>query len=280
MIDLHCHLLPGIDDGPADWHTTRRMAEQALADGIKVVVCTPHIYPGLYPNTASGIQKAVAEAQRLLDESGIALELKVGADIHLVPELLRQLRAGRFPTINDSRYVLVEPPHHVRPSHWPQVLMDLLHSGYIPLVTHPERLTWLDHKAVQELQEAVMHGAWLQLTAASLTGHFGRRARYWAELLLDQGLVHVLATDAHDPEVRRPVLSEGREMAAKRLGAEEAMQMVDARPQAVLSNRPDWVVPPPAVNPLSLGSSRERQAHQSGLSGLQHLSRWFERLRS
>ena len=116
MIDLHCHLLPGIDDGPPDLATALEMARiAAAADGITLTACTPHIYPGLYNNEADQILAAVAAVRLRLQEAGIPLEVTTGADIQLVPELLDGLNSGRFPTLHGSRYFLFEPSHHTVP---------------------------------------------------------------------------------------------------------------------------------------------------------------------
>lgn len=144
MIDLHCHLLPGIDDGAPDLDTSLRMARIAAADGITVTACTPHIYPGLYENTGPAIRQAVIELQPRLAEAGIPLQLTHGADTHLTPNLVEGLRDGRVPSLHDSRYFLLEPPHHVAPPRLTETVFSLLAAGYIPVITHPERLSWIE----------------------------------------------------------------------------------------------------------------------------------------
>ncbi len=243
MIDLHCHLLPGIDDGPADKALALAMAEIAFADGIRTIACTPHIYPGMYDNDAAGIQAACAAFQAELDERGIALRLTTGADVHLDEDLLGGIRAGRIPTLAGSRYLLLEPPHHVAPPRFDQSVFQLLVAGIVPVITHPERLTWIeDHYEI--FVQLVKEGAWMQLTAGSVTGRFGRRPRYWAERMLDEGLVHLLATDAHHPQRRPPLLAEARDAAAGRLGDAEAGHLVLTRPQGILDDRAPASLPP------------------------------------
>ena len=113
MIDLHCHMLPGIDDGAPDRGVALAMARCAVADGITVTACTPHIYPGMYENDREGIQRAIEAFRQVLAEEGIGLELVIGADTHLAPDLLQGIRESRVPTLNGSRYLLLEPPHDV-----------------------------------------------------------------------------------------------------------------------------------------------------------------------
>ncbi|MER2556476.1 MAG: CpsB/CapC family capsule biosynthesis tyrosine phosphatase [Candidatus Competibacter denitrificans] len=247
MIDLHCHLLPGIDDGAPDLSTSLCMARMAAADGLTLTACTPHIYPGLYENTGPAIRQAVSALRAELAEAGIPLQLTHGADTHLTPDLVSGLRQGRVLSLHDSRYFLLEPPHHVAPPRLTEIVFELLAAGYIPVITHPERLSWIeDHYA--KFTDLARQGTWLQVTAGSLTGRFGEAARYWGERLLDEGWVHLLATDSHGVSRRPPLLAEGRQAAERWVGVEEATHLVETRPQGILDNMlPDKLPPLPAM---------------------------------
>lgn len=253
MIDLHCHILPGIDDGSRSLDMSLEMARMAVDDGITLIACTPHIYPGLYMNDTAGITAARDRLQREFDERGIPLKLTTGADVHLVPGLVDGLRAGTVPTLHGTRYLLLEPSHHVAPPHFQDSVFRLVAEGYVPVITHPERLTWIeDHYAV--FGALVKQGAWMQLTAASLTGVFGARAKYWSERFLDDGLTHILATDAHSNGRRSPVLSKARDIAERMLGREEAELLVRGRQECMLRDALPSAVPPlPAVQPRREG---------------------------
>jgi protein-tyrosine phosphatase len=242
VIDLHSHILPGIDDGSKSLEMSLAMARIAVADGITHMACTPHIYPGLYMNDTAGITAACKALQRALDENGIPLKLTTGADVHLVPGLLEGLRAGTVPCLHKSRYLLLEPPHHVAPPRFAESVFQLVAAGYVPVITHPERLTWIeDH--FQIFVDLTKQGAWMQVTAGALTGAFGPRAKYWGERFLGEGLTHILATDAHSSGRRAPVLSEGRAVAERLLGREEARLLVKGRQGALLNNIPPSEVP-------------------------------------
>jgi protein-tyrosine phosphatase len=243
MIDLHCHMLPGIDDGAPDLGVALEMARIAVADGIRVTACTPHIYPGLYENDKAGIERAIAALQAALDEAGIPLRLTIGADTHLAPDLLPKLRAGLIPTLANGRYFLLEPPHHVAPPRFEDSVFSLMAAGYLPVITHPERLSWIEthYEIFGRLSHA---GAWMQITAGSVTGRFGRRPKYWAERMLDERLVDILATDSHHVHKRPPLLAEGRDAAAARVGELEAMHMVQTRPQGILDDAEPQRLPP------------------------------------
>ena len=243
MIDLHSHILPGIDDGAADMRVSLAMAQAFGADGVRIVACTPHILPGLYHNTGPQIRRAVAELQAAVTQAGIPLRLVTGADNHIVGDFVAGLGAGRLLTLADTRYVLVEPPHHVPPARLEEFFFGIIMAGYVPVLTHPERLTWIksQYATVQRLLRA---GVWMQVTCGSLTGAFGRDPRYWSERMLDEGCVHILASDAHDVTRRPPCMSAGRDLAAKRLGAAEAHNLVELRPFGVLSTEAPSSRPP------------------------------------
>jgi protein-tyrosine phosphatase len=255
-------MLPGIDDGAPDLTCALEMARMAVRDGITITACTPHILPGLYENTASSIRNGVAALQTELDEAGIRLKLVVGADVHLTPDLLAGLRSGRIPTLNDSRYFLFEPPHHVAPPRMEEKIFHVMAAGYVPLITHPERLTWIEshYEIFQRLASA---GAWMQVTAGALTGAFGPRPVYWSERMLEEGLVHVLASDAHGIRRRAPGLAKAHDCAARRVGADEALHLVLTRPAGILRNAT------PADLPLvPLRASRGKPYPQPAQTGL------------
>jgi len=232
MYDLHCHMLPAIDDGAKDLQTALQMARMAVDDGITHLACTPHIYPGLFDNTPASISHAVDEFRERLAAANIPLQLSYGADIQVVPELLSGLRNGRMPTINNTRYFLFEPPHHVVLPTFKQMVFDVLAAGYVPIITHPERLSWIEDNYDDFLAVADA-GGWMQLTCGSVAGRFGKRPQYWSEKMLDDGIVYILATDAHNLRSRPPLMSEGERAAAKWVGDEEASMLVRGRTQAI-----------------------------------------------
>lgn len=246
MIDLHCHILPGIDDGAAALGVSLDMARASVADGVSVLACTPHILPGLYDNAGPQIASAVQYLQDALEQEGVPLRLVTGADVHMVPDLIAGLRSGRIPSIAGSRYVLVEPPHHTAPPRLASFFFGLLVEGFVPILTHPERLNWLRHQ-YDTVRQLIRAGVWMQITSGSLTGAFGRNAQYWAHRMLDEGCVHILATDAHDTHRRPPDLSRGRDAAGARVGTEEAEHLVLTRALGVIENEAPANLPMPAA---------------------------------
>ena len=272
MYDLHCHLLPAIDDGPVDLDTALEMARLAVADGITTIACTPHIYPGVYENTADGIRSAIELFRSELAGNGIALTLVEGADVHLAPNLVDGIRGGRIPTLAGSRYLLLEPPHHVAPPRFEEAVFDLMSQGIVPVITHPERLSWVDSH-FDVFARLAERGAWMQITAGALTGRFGSRPRNAAERFVGEGLCMILATDAHHPRRRPPFLMEAREAAIRLVGREEAEHLVVTRPAGIVQNLPPGDLPPaPSIN-LAAAMRGSAAGSQGGLIS-RLLGRW------
>lgn len=235
LIDLHSHILPGIDDGSPDLETSIEMAQIAVADGVRILACTPHINPPVYANTVPDIRRRTADLQAEFDRRGISLRLVPGADVHISIDLLAMLRSQSSPRLNGSRYFLFEPPHKVLPPNLEAFSKSLLAAGYVPILTHPERLTWIEqsYDVMCRLDEM---GLCIQLTAASITGQFGKRAQYWSERMLDEGRVDIIASDAHGSRGRTPKLSAARDLIADRLGPESAQLMTLGNPSRILKN--------------------------------------------
>ncbi len=236
MIDLHSHILPGIDDGAADLAISLAMARIQVDQGVTAMACTPHILPGVYHNDGPKIRLAVRQLQRTLDDEGIPLTLLAGADNHMVPNFVDGLRRGQLLSLNDTRYVLLEPPQNVTPTGLDDLVFAILLADYVPVITHPERLRWIEER-YDLILKLVQAGAWMQVTSGSYRGRFGRRAKYWAERMTCEGRVHLLASDAHDNVSRPPDLATGRRAVEHLVGADEAERMVSTRPRDMVMNR-------------------------------------------
>ena len=237
MIDLHSHILHGIDDGAKDIEMSVEMARMAVADGTTHIACTPHIMPGIYDNDTSIIQQKMSELEEALKQQGLPLNLLIGADVHIGPTNVQGLQAGSIPSLNGTRYFLFEPSHHVMPPKLVEFSKKILAENYIPILTHPERLTWIEshYNKMVEMDEL---GVPIQLTAASITGRFGDRAKYWSERMLDEGRVDITASDAHNLKSRPPGLSKAFEVISARLGESAAIRIVHKNPKLIVENKP------------------------------------------
>ncbi len=243
MIDLHNHILPGIDDGAKNWQESLAMARAAQQDGISAIVCTPHWVIGQYENTSSIILDAMAKLQRLCHRRQVEVKLFPGAELHLDPTIAAAIDTGELLTINRGRYALIELPVHIMPPNLDMFLYSLAGRNITPVLAHPERYFWLmEDPAV--LFDWVQAGYLIQITAASLLGYFGHAIQRFTVQLLEHNLAHILATDTHGMKMRSPRLSQAREKASRIVGEEAAIRLVHHTPQAVLAgNRPEIAEP-------------------------------------
>ena len=237
MIDLHSHILPGIDDGAKDLEMSLAMARLAVEDGTTHIACTPHFMSGVYDNTIPVTTKIITGLEAAFRDNNIDLALIPGGDIHIAPDIADQLANGTLPALGASSYFLFEPPHHVLPPGIVALCKGIMDAGFMPVLTHPERLTWIEkhYDVICQLDEL---GVVVQLTASSVAGSFGKRALYWSERMLDEGRVDIIASDAHNIRSRPPGLSRARDVIAARFDDEVAMMMVKDNPQRILQNLP------------------------------------------
>lgn len=241
MIDLHSHILFGLDDGASELGVSLEMARIAVADGITHMVCTPHVQDGVYPNTNQTIRPVFEQLKKALQERQIPLALFPGAEAHLAWDLPEKLLSGEIPTVNKTRYFLLELPHLIVPQGLCDFVTRLKNAGFIPIITHPERLAWTGRRAdLLALINAI--GCPLQVTADSLLGRFGAAALQQATLLLDTGSHVLVASDAHSPRSRAPRLATAMEMVASRWGEAAARRMFIDTPQMILADEmlPDF----------------------------------------
>lgn len=245
MIDLHIHVLPGLDDGPGDISESVGICRAAWEDGAVTLVATPHMLDGLYNVEREAVLEGVDLLRRRLAEEGLPLEILPGADVRVDPNLPDLLRAGRLLTLGDRplnprgplAYLLLELPAAVVPQGFPDFLFEVQMAGAVPVISHPER-----NIEVQTHPEVVGRwveaGAVVQVTAGSILGRFGRRARRCVEHLLRGRLAHVVASDAHGLFTRPPGLTRARAEVARLLSPEEAEAMFFTRPAAILAGEP------------------------------------------
>ncbi len=238
MIDLHCHILPGIDDGARTMEEAVEMCRMAAADGCRAMVATPHQRRGAWWN--SDREAITALARDLQTAVGNALRVLVGGEVHVDSELLAEIEklpGGGVLTLAGSRYLLIEFDSQGRAGDGIQLVHELVVAGWQPIVAHPEFIPWLagDRDLVRRL---VSLGALTQVTGMSVTGDFGRGPMAETHALLDEGLVHFVASDSHGVQRRPPGLRRAYQTIAGRWGAELAKRLVYDNPRAVVQNRP------------------------------------------
>ncbi len=240
MIDVHTHVLPGVDDGAASLAVAQAMLTRAKSLGFTTVVATPHLDGPLSPSYLAAIEEAAAAVDPVAAELGLTLGL--GFENQLTPDLPARLERGEPVTLEGSTTVLVEVPFAGWPLHTEQALFAIQAAGFRPLLAHPERYAALqaDPERVFALAE---RGVLLQVTIGSLAGLFGRHAQHLAEELLVNDVVTVLATDAHSAGQRIETVTRGLERARQLVGAARVRQLVVDNPHALLTNE---ALPEPA----------------------------------
>jgi protein-tyrosine phosphatase len=234
MIDIHSHILPGLDDGAKSLQESVAMLRIAARSGTTDIVATPHSNLE-YSFDPAEVTRKIAE---LAAAAGPEPRIHRGCDFHLSYENIQRAVAepARF-TINGRRYLLVEFPDLLIFKTSGEIFDMLLASGIIPIITHPER-NYLLQQRLQELENWVEKGCLLQITAQSFLGRFGRHAKDFADLLMRRGLAHLVASDAHDAEDRPPDLSGAFEYLSRKHGEETADRVLVANPRCVLEGAP------------------------------------------
>jgi len=233
MVDIHCHILPGIDDGPASWEMTAEMCRMAAADGITHVVATPHANH-LYSFHRERYTEMLGQ---LHDAADGKLTFSLGCDFHFSSDNLRDaLEDPRRYAIGDTQYLLIEFSDYGIPPSVQQDVFALRSRGIVPIITHPERNQPLLKKPEMVLR-LVEQGCLVQVTADAVTGAWGSRSQKMVEWLLKQGAIHVVASDAHDTVRRKPKMSEARAAIAQLAGAEVAEALVRHNPEAIIDGK-------------------------------------------
>lgn len=223
MIDLHCHILPGVDDGAQTLEDSLAMAEVAVANGITHILCTPHHNNGRFENPKYEVMKHVSKLQEELDKRDIPLTLFEGQEVRLTGETIPDLLADRLLTVDsEDKYLLIEFPSSDVPSFSEKVIFELVSKGITPIIVHPERNA-VFLKDSNLLLPFLEMGCLAQLTAPSYLGVFGKKIKKMAKYMLKNNMVHMVATDAHNINKRTFLLKQAYDEIEKDFGKQKVV---------------------------------------------------------
>lgn len=251
MIDIHTHILPGIDDGAADWDYSIKLARAAAAEGITGIIATPHHYDGKYTNDADTVRELTAELNHRLTELDIPVTIQTGQEIRAHSEFLSNWQGKKLLPMGDSFYVLIEMPSSQIPKSMEQIVYELRLLGVRTVIAHPERNAEVVRNP-DRLAELVELGAYAQVTTHSLLGGFGRGIEKASWTLCRRGLIHIVASDAHHLEWRGFRMKEAYERVESELGP-QWRRYFERNAQAIWNARELTDQPAPALSAAKAG---------------------------
>lgn len=227
MIDIHCHLLPGIDDGAKDYEDAINLLKCAVDDGIKRIVFTPHLHLGRYENYYSSIKTCFEDYQAQIQKLGLDVEIAFASEVRFDSGILKLFSQGELPCYGEyqgHRYLLLEMPHNHIPDGIISLIKFLESKKIIPVIAHPERNREI-MKSPEKINDLIRSGCWFQITGGSIIGDFGSKCQDLAYYFLDLGIVNIVASDGHNLKHRPPVLSQARATVASEYGESVAQEL-------------------------------------------------------
>lgn len=233
MIDIHTHILPGIDDGAQAIEESIEIAKRASDEGVKAIVATPHVIEAISEDGWKRIRDIFDRLKQRLISAKIGIDIILGAELFISPDVPAWIKRNRELTINGgNKYVLIELPLY-EILFTEQTIFELLLQGVVPIIAHPERCMAIQQDT-NRLSALIGKGALTQVNVGSLTGKYGKAARKTAEILLTRDLIHMIGTDVHTLSNGYYPLSQGMNMAAKVVGIERAKEMVTSIPERII----------------------------------------------
>lgn len=219
MIDMHCHILPGLDDGARDMDEAIHMANTAVKEGISTIIATPHHKNGRYDNSKKDVVGNVKVLNEVLMAKGIPLEVLPGQECRIFGEFLEEYESGNIMSLACSHFVLIELPSGHVPRYTERLLYDIQMKGLTPVIAHPERNSELTERP-DLLYSLVKNGALSQITAASVCGYFGKSIKKFSQHLIEANLAHLIASDAHNTASRSFCMEEAFQLINAKYGVE------------------------------------------------------------
>lgn len=246
MIDIHCHILPGVDDGAKTLADSMAMAKEAVAEGIHTIIATPHHRNGMFENKKSNVIQQVNKLNTYLEKENIPLHLLSGQEVRIYGEMIEDYNNEEIlPLVGDSSYVLIEFPANSIPHYADQLLFDMQMNGLHPIIVHPERNAAFIQRP-ERLYQLVKNGAATQITSGSLVGYFGKNIQTFTRQLIEANLTHLIASDAHNVTTRNFKMKEAFAFLADEYGDEAVYYFTEnaellVEGSYIMKNRPEKV---------------------------------------
>ncbi len=245
MIDIHCHILPALDDGAGDSADSIEMARAAVRQGIRTIIATPHHNNGVYKNEPAAVRETANQLNKRLIKEDIPLHVLPGQEIRIYGEVEQDLAKRQLLSLNDTKHILIEFPFDHVPRYAEQLFYDLQLKGYIPVIAHPER-----NREIRENPSLLYHlvekGAASQITSGSLAGIFGKQLKAFSLRLVEANLIHFVASDAHNVKTRNFHTQEALYVLEKEFGS-ELPYMLTENAELLLRNQTIFRQPPQPV---------------------------------
>lgn len=245
MIDIHCHILPGLDDGAQTIEDSLDMAKEAIKQGIHTIIATPHHQNGKYTNYKRDILLEVAKLNQVIQTNNIPLQIFPGQENRINGDIIADYQNNEILTLNQSNFLFIELPSGHVPRYTGQLLFDLQLQGLIPIIVHPERNRQLLENP-DLLYQFVERGTLTQITAASVTGAFGNKIKEFSARLIEENLTHFIASDAHNIHNRGFKMEEALDLIEKRYGIDTVYMFTENAAHLVDGNN-IYVEPPTKI---------------------------------
>jgi len=237
MIDIHSHILPGVDDGARDLEQSLSMLRMAVENGVQIQVLTPHIQPCRYKNTPDSLNKAFSDFMGHVQAENIPIELRISTEVRIGSEILGILQQDSFPWLGEwegRKVFLLEFPQNCIPANSINLIHWLIKRNRLPMIVHPERNSEIQDNE-EKLNPFIDSGCLVQITAGSLDSHFGEKAKATALSLIKKDVVTAIASDCHNLIHRPPNLQLGFQIVSSLIGKEKARELVFDNPEKILS---------------------------------------------
>lgn len=236
MIDIHTHILPGIDDGATDLQDTLEILKALKEQGVTQIVATPHIITGVYNNDKSIIKNKVTDVEYLIKDTNLNIKIHPGAELYLEPDIIQKVKDQKL-TLAGSNYVLIETALQQFPDNFEEILFNFQQEGFRPIIAHAERFNPFMEN-IDYLLQIVNRDIYIQMNSGSILGAYGNAVRELALTMLNIGCVHVVASDVHGLKKRPILMKDAYEFVAVEFSSTLAENLFYMNPQRILGNEP------------------------------------------